>query len=42
MIILNFSHPLTENQLARAAELAAQPVDAVFYHLALDPLLVSW
>jgi len=30
MLILNFSHPLTENQLARAAELAAQPVDAVF------------
>lgn len=30
MLILNFSHPLTEPQLARAAELAAQPVDAVF------------
>ena len=29
MILLNFSHPLTPTQVARAAELAAQPVERV-------------
>ena len=29
MILLNFSHPLTSDHLARIAELAHQPIDAV-------------
>lgn len=29
MILINFSHPLTESQMARIAELAGQPVERV-------------
>ncbi len=38
MILLNFSHPLPPEQLARVAELAGQPVDSVLsFPVQLDP-----
>lgn len=34
MIILNFSHPITEEQLARVAELAEMPAKEIYVHTA--------